>query len=70
MRAVAFSAVALGLRLLTAREASVETAPKSTLWKASFARKTKCDRGLSFSMIGTYIRFVGLTDYGDKWAMK
>jgi len=26
--------------------------------------------GLSFSTVGPYIRFVGLTDYGDKQAMK
>ncbi|CCV07724.1 hypothetical protein MESS2_630029 [Mesorhizobium metallidurans STM 2683] len=26
--------------------------------------------GLSFPAMAPYIRFVGLTDYGDKWAMK
>jgi hypothetical protein len=35
-----------------------------------FDNGTKEHCGLSFSMIGPYIRFVGLTDYGDKWAMK
>jgi len=30
----------------------------------------KCRFGLSFSTIGPYIRLVGLTDYGDKQAMK
>ena len=36
---------------------------------SQFGSGKKRDCGLSFSTIGPYIRFVGLTDYGDKWAM-
>jgi hypothetical protein len=35
-----------------------------------FDTATKRRRGLSFSMVDPYIRVVGLTDYGDKQAMK
>jgi len=37
---------------------------------SQFATGKKCHCGLSFRATTPYIRFVGLTDYGDKWAMK
>jgi hypothetical protein len=44
--------------------------PPSQPFEMLFDIGIKQHCGLSFSMAGPYIHCVGLTDYGDKWAMK